>query len=187
MLWKINSTLPVTDHYQIVFQNGGGLRAPIDQGSVTVGEVMELLPFGNAIATFELTGTHVISAVENGLSRFQQSGNGRFAQVAGLRYVWDPSKPVGSRLWRVEVRENNQWMPISPTKVYRMVSNDFMRKGGDGYVVFRDYALNPYDFGPALDQAAMDYLMSFPNATYTPFLDGRIATVKKAFLPVVMK
>jgi 2',3'-cyclic-nucleotide 2'-phosphodiesterase (5'-nucleotidase family) len=186
LLWKVNSTLPVTELYEIAFENGGGLRAPIDQGSVTVGEVMELLPFGNAIATFELTGTHVISAVENGLSRFQQSGNGRFAQVAGLRYVWDPSKPIGSRVWRVEVKEGNVWQPISPTKVYRVVSNDFMRKGGDGYTVFLQ-ALNPYDFGPALDQAAMDYLMSFPNDTYTPFLDGRITTVKKVLLPIVLK
>jgi len=38
-----------------------------------------------------------------------------------------------------------------------------------------------------LDQAAMDYLMSFPNATYTPFRDGRISTVKKVFLPIVLK
>jgi 5'-nucleotidase len=63
MLWKINSTLPATEHYQIAFQNGGGLRANIDAGQVTVGEVMEVLPFGNTIATMELTGTHVISAL----------------------------------------------------------------------------------------------------------------------------
>jgi 5'-nucleotidase len=106
--------------------------------------------------------------------------------VAGLRYVWDPSKPIGSRVWRVEVNEGNVWQPISPTQIYRVVSNDFMRRGGDGYTVFLQ-ALNPYDFGPALDQAAMDYLMSFPNDTYTPFLDGRITTVKKVLLPIVLK
>lgn len=185
MLWKVNSTLPMTDHYQIAFQNGGGLRAPIDEGSVTVGEVMELLPFGNAVATFELTGTHVISALENGASQLPTLA-GRFAQVAGLRYVFDPQALVNGRLWRVEVKEGNVWQPISPTKVYRVVSNDFMRRGGDGYTVFLQ-ALNPYDFGPALDQAAMDYLLSFPNATYTPFLDGRISTVKKVLLPLVVK
>jgi 5'-nucleotidase len=89
-------------------------------------------------------------------------------------------------VWRVEVNENNQWVPISPTKIYRVVSNDFMRRGGDGYTVFLQ-GLNPYDFGPALDQAAMDYLLSFPNATYAPFLDGRISTVKKVFLPIVLR
>jgi 2',3'-cyclic-nucleotide 2'-phosphodiesterase (5'-nucleotidase family) len=185
MLWEVNSTLPISEHYQIAFQNGGGLRAPIDQGSVTVGEVMELLPFGNAIATFELTGTHVISALENGVSQMPALA-GRFAQVAGLRYVFDPKALVNGRLWRVEVNEGNVWQPISPTKVYRVVANDFLRRGGDGYTVFLQ-ALNPYDFGPALDQAAMDYLMSFPNDTYAPFLDGRITTVKKAFLPIMFK
>jgi 5'-nucleotidase len=186
MLWKVNSTLPVTEHYQIAFQNGGGLRAPIDAGSVTIGEVMELLPFGNSVATFELTGTHIITALENGVSQLPTLA-GRFPQVAGLRYVFDVKALVNGRLWRVEVSEGGLWQPISPTKVYRVVANDFMRRGGDGYVVFRDQSLNPYDFGPALDQAAMDYLKSFSNATYTPFLDGRVNTVKKAYLPITFK
>lgn len=185
MLWKVNSTRPVSEHYQIAFQNGGGLRASIDQGATTVGEVMELLPFGNSIATFELTGTHVISALENGVSQLPTLA-GRFPQVAGLRYVFDMKAPVNGRIWRVEVNEDGVWQPISPTKVYRVVANDFMRRGGDGYTIFAQ-ALNAYDFGPALDQAAMDYLKSFPNVTYTPFLDGRINTVKKAFWPITFK
>ena len=185
MLWKVNSTLSITDDYEIAMQNGGGLRAPIDLGPVTVGEVMELLPFGNAIATLELTGTHVITALENGLSRYGVSGNGRFAQVAGLRYKWDLTKPIGSRLISVTVRDKNSglYVPLNPTKVYRLVTNDFMRRGGDGYTVFLQ-GLNPYDFGPALDQATMDYLMSFPNATYTPFRDGRILVQDTARLAV---
>lgn len=186
MLWKVNSTLPISEHYQIAFQNGGGLRAPIDQGSTTIGEVMELLPFGNSVATFELTGTHIITALENGVGQLPTLA-GRFPQVAGLRYVFDVKALVNGRIWRVEVNESGVWQPISPTKVYRVVANDFMRRGGDGYTVFRDQSLNPYDFGPALDQAAMDYLKSFPNATYTPFLDGRVNTVKKAFLPIAFK
>jgi len=185
MLWKVNSTLSITDDYEIAIQNGGGLRAPIDQGSVTVGEVMELLPFGNAIATFELTGTHVITALESGLSRYGVSGNGRFPQVAGLRYKWDLTKPIGSRLISVTVKDKTSglFVPLNPATIYRIVSNDFMRRGGDGYDVFKE-GLNPYDFGPALDQATMDYLMSFPTATYTPFRDGRILLQDYARLAV---
>jgi 2',3'-cyclic-nucleotide 2'-phosphodiesterase (5'-nucleotidase family) len=175
MLWRVNAAQPITDQYELAIQNGGGLRAPIDQGSVTVGEVMELLPFGNAIATFELTGTHVITALENGVSQLPTLA-GRFPQVAGLRYKFDPTRPVNSRIISVTVKNKvtGVYEPLNPARVYRLVSNDFMRRGGDGYTVFRDFAINPYDFGPALDQAAMDYLMSFPNATYTPFIDGRI-------------
>jgi 5'-nucleotidase / UDP-sugar diphosphatase len=185
ILWKVNSTLPVTDQYEIAIENGGGLRAPIDQGPVAVGEVMELLPFGNAIATMELTGTHIITALESGLSRYGVSGNGRFPQVAGLHYKWDLTKPIGSRLISVTVRDkaSGLFVPLNPTKLYRVVTNDFMRRGGDGYDVFKE-GLNPYDFGPALDQATMDYLMSFPNATYTPFRDGRILLQGYAHLAV---
>lgn len=55
--------------------------------------------------------------------------------------------------------------------------------GGDGYSMFLQ-ALNPYDFGPALDQATMDYITL--NSPYTPFLDGRVSTVKKRFTPTVI-
>jgi 5'-nucleotidase/UDP-sugar diphosphatase len=183
MLWKINSTLPVSEEYQIAFENGGGLRANIDAGQVTIGEVMEVLPFGNTIATMELTGTHILLALENGVSQYA-SDAGRFAQVAGLRYVWDPSKPVGSRIVKVEVWDNNQWQPISTTKVYRVVTNNFMRTGGDGYSMFLQ-ALNPYDFGPQLDTATMDYFAQF--SPYTPSLDGRVTKVKKLFLPIIFR
>ena len=137
MLWKVNSTLSITDDYEIAIQNGGGLRAAIDLGPVTVGEVMEVLPFGNAISTFELTGTHVITALENGVSQVSTQA-GRFAQVAGLRYKWDLTKPIGSRLISVTVKDkaSGLFVPLNPTKLYRVVTNDFMRRGGDGYDVF---------------------------------------------------
>jgi 5'-nucleotidase len=144
---------------------------------------MEVLPFGNTIATMELTGTHVISALENGVSQVA-SDAGRFAQVVGLRYVWDPTKPAGSRIWRAEVWENSQWQPISLTKIYRVVTNNFMRNGGDGYSMFQQ-ALNPYDFGPQLDTATMDYITA--QSPYTPFLDGRVNTVKKWFFPLMFR
>ncbi len=174
MLWKVNSLIPdPNDHFQIAIQNGGGLRAPIDAGPVSVGEVLELLPFGNTIATFELTGTHIISSLESGLSNFGVSGDGRFPQVAGLRYKFDPTRPPGSRLISVEVRlPDNTFAPISPTVRYRVVSNNFMRTGGDGYTLFRDAAINPYDFGPQLEEAVIEYLQAF--SPITPTFENRV-------------
>jgi len=168
MLWKVNE---VEDGYQIAFQNGGGLRAPIFAGPVTMGDVLETLPFGNAIATFELTGTHVIMALENGVSQYPAQ-DGRFAQVSGLKYHFDPTKPAGSRIVSVEVWNGMAYEPLEPNEVYKVVTNDFMRKGGDGYTVFRDYAINPYDFGPALDEALADYFETF--SPITPEIEGRI-------------
>lgn len=182
MLWKVNQTLPVSQHYQIALQNGGGLRASITALTVTVGEVLEVLPFGNTIATLELTGTHIITALENGLANVAASGDGRFPQVGGLRYLWDFYRPVGSRVISVEVwnADTSAWLPLNPSARYRVVTNNFMRAGGDGYTVLRDFAINPYDFGPQLDQAAIEYLQQF--SPITPTLQGRVQYLRRSAL-----
>ena len=198
MLWKANQVVSNTGAisgakpYDFAITNGGGLRAPIDVGAISQGEVLELLPFGNALATFEITGTHVITALENGLARIGVSGNGRFPQVSGLRYYFDSNRPIGQRLRGVFVKNaDGTYAPLNPNKVYRVVTNDFMRKGGDDYAVFRDFAINPYDFGPALDEAVTDYIQAQPNDTVSPVVEGRIVAGDppsfKQFLPVVAK
>ncbi|HEY0274908.1 MAG TPA: bifunctional metallophosphatase/5'-nucleotidase, partial [Paenirhodobacter sp.] len=89
----------------IAIENGGGVRASIDAGPVTMGEVLTVLPFQNTLSTFQARGSTVVKALENGLSQVE-SGAGRFPQVAGLRYVWNPKAPAGERLVSVEVRMN---------------------------------------------------------------------------------
>ena len=73
----------------IAIQNGGGLRASIDAGEVTMGDVLTVLPFQNTLSTFNLTGADVVAALENGLSQVEE-GAGRFPQVAGLTYRLGP-------------------------------------------------------------------------------------------------
>ena len=78
----------------ISIQNGGGLRASIDAGPVTMGEVYSVLPFQNTLATFEATGETLVKALENGASQYEDAA-GRFAQVAGLKYTVDPAAAGG--------------------------------------------------------------------------------------------
>ncbi len=87
----------------IAITNGGGLRAAIDAGEVTMGEVLTVLPFQNTLATFRLKGERIVQALENGVSQVEE-GAGRFPQVAGM----SPSgirrslrAPASSR-WRLE-------------------------------------------------------------------------------------
>ena len=156
----------------IAIQNGGGLRASIDAGEITMGEVLGVLPFQNVISTFELKGADVIAALESGVSGVEE-GKGRFPQVAGLRYVFDASKaPNSGRVNSVEVMKSGAWTRIDPDAVYKIASNNFLRSGGDGYVVFAENAMNAYDFGPGLENVVVDYLQSV--GPYTPFIDGRI-------------
>jgi len=156
----------------IAIQNGGGLRASIDAGPITMGEVLTVLPFQNTIATFELTGAGIVKALENGASQIEE-GAGRFAQVAGLRYTIDPKAEAGQRVSEVMVvQADDSLAPIDEAATYLLASNDYMRGGGDGYDVFADEAVNAYDFGPNLEEVVADYLSK--NQPYEARLEERI-------------
>ncbi|MCK0126677.1 5'-nucleotidase/apyrase family protein [Gelidibacter sp. F2691] len=152
---------------EIAIQNGGGIRASIDAGEVTMGEVLTVLPFQNTLSTFEVTGETIVAALENGVSQHEE-GAGRFPQVAGMTYVFDVSKEPGSRVSDVMVGG----APIDPAKVYGVVSNNYVRNGGDGYKMFRD-AQNAYDFGPDLADVTAEYMAKM--GPVKPMLDGRIS------------
>ena len=107
----------------IAIANGGGLRASIDQGPVTMGEVYTVLPFQNTLATFQLKGADVVTALENGASQYEESA-GRFSQVAGLKYTVDPAAEPGSRISDVMVMADGDWKPIDPAATYGVVSNN---------------------------------------------------------------
>lgn len=154
---------------QIAIQNGGGIRASIDAGEVTMGEVLTVLPFQNTLSTFEVTGATVIEALENGVSQHEE-GAGRFPQVAGISFAFDAAQQAGSRVSDVRVGD----APIDPAKLYAVVSNNYLRNGGDGYAMFKD-AENAYDFGPDLADVTAEFLAI--QGPYEPYTDGRI-TVK---------
>ncbi|SDE69951.1 5'-nucleotidase [Salipiger thiooxidans] len=154
----------------VAISNGGGLRASIDAGEVTMGEVLTVLPFQNTLSTFQVKGSTLVEALENGASQMEE-GAGRFPQVSGMSFTIDPSAEPGSRISDVKVGGSD----IDPEKVYGVVSNNYVRNGGDGYKMFVD-AENAYDFGPDLADVTAEYLAA--NAPYTPYTDGRI-TVKE--------
>lgn len=169
-----DSILAATENQGVeaVIINGGGLRAGLRAGPITLGDVLTVLPFQNSIATLTLTGADIRAALEHGLSGLAE-GRGRFPQVAGLRYSFDPARPVGTRVVAVDVRRaNGRFEPLDPARRYRIATNDFMRRGGDAYTVLRDRAIDPYDFGPSMEDAAVDHIGRL--SPVMPRLDGRI-------------
>ncbi len=165
----------------IVLQNGGGIRADIDEGPISLGEVLNVLPFGNLISTFELTGADVLAALENGVGRVAvdednnpmvDGASGRFLQVAGLRYSYDATQEAGSRIVSAEVMQDGEFVALDMDAVYSVASNDYMRSGGDGFSILETNAMNAYDAGRPLDQAVADYIAA--NSPLSAELDGRI-------------
>ncbi|MBO9444494.1 bifunctional metallophosphatase/5'-nucleotidase [Ruegeria sp. R14_0] len=157
---------------QLAIANSGGLRASIDPGEVTMGEVLTVLPFQNTLSTFEISGQGVIDALENGVSQVEEV-KGRFPQVAGMKFTWDPSvAPNEGRIVEVMVADGDGFVPIDPAATYLVVTNNYVRNGGDGYKMFEGDDKNAYDFGPDLADVTAEYLAE--NAPYQPYLDGRI-------------
>lgn len=155
----------------IALANSGGLRASIDAGPVTMGEVLTVLPFQNTLSTFAVTGAVLKDALENGASQHEEKA-GRFLQVAGMKYTFDPGQPAGSRISDVQVAEGDGFVALDPAKEYLVVSNNYVRTGGDGFKMFVD-AKDAYDFGPDLADVTAEYLAK--NAPYKPYTDGRVS------------
>ncbi len=113
----------------------------------------------------------MIDALENGVSQVEEV-KGRFPQVAGLQFTWDASvAPNEGRVTEVLVMDGGAWAPIDPAKSYGLVSNNYVRNGGDGYKMFRG-ADNAYDYGPDLAEVVADFLAAAGG--YQPYTDGRI-------------
>ncbi len=152
---------------QIAITNGGGIRASIPAGQVTVGQVLEVLPFGNTLATVDITGAQVREAVDNGVSQIE-SGAGRFPQIAGFSFTYDPALPAGSRVTSVSYNG----APMDPAATFRVVTNNFMLTGGDGYTTFTKGS-NPLDTGLILADVVQEYIGA--KSPVSPAVDGRIS------------
>jgi 5'-nucleotidase len=161
--------LAATPGADIALQNGGGIRASLPAGMITYGDVLTVLPFGNTVATATIRGATLLAALENGLS---QPGAGRFPQIAGLRIEADLNAPAGRRLVSAEVLRGERAGRVDPERAYRLVTNNFLRAGGDGYAMLRDAALEAYDSGPLLEEIVAAHLTALAPAQ--PRTDGRI-------------
>ena len=160
-----------TSDADIAITNGGGIRASIEEGDITVGDVIAMLPFGNMIVTVELTGAEIIDVLEAALSGFTGENEvGSFPHVAGISYTIDVSK-TEDRI--TEVLFDGE--PIDLDATYIVATNDFLAAGGDGYPHFKD---NPIisEYG-TLDAAFIDYITSLDDLTDYEELEGRITII----------
>jgi 5'-nucleotidase len=173
-------------------QNGGGIRdtfpaktyipantalvrtgtGPLD---VTLGDAFTVFPFGNQVATTVVTGANLWKALENSVGG-NYPGDGRFAQVSGLKYSFDASKPIGSRI--VSVTKLDGTEIAKDSKEYTLTTLDFLIYGGDGYV--NVFSPAQAKVKGALLDVFVDALkadMAAGKVTQVPAADGRIKKV----------
>jgi 5'-nucleotidase/UDP-sugar diphosphatase len=158
----------------IAIANGGGIRADrtYDAGTVlTRRDILTELPFGNVTVVTELPGSQVLAALENGVSQVE-NGAGRFPQVSGMTFVYDPSAPAGSRIASVMVGDAE----LDPDKVYKLATNDYILGGGDGYgALGGGKVLINKGNGNLMANDVMDYVVKLGTVNST--VEGRIKVV----------
>jgi len=172
--------------------NGGGIRdtfpartyIPADPKlvrtgtgalDVTLGDALTVYPFGNQVATTIVTGENLWKALENGVGG-NYPGDGRFPQISGFKFTFDPTKAVGSRI--VSVTKNDGTAIAKDQTVYTLTTLDFIIYGGDGYLnVFSPAKAKV--FGALLDVFvdALKADMAAGKVTQLPALDGRVKKV----------
>lgn len=163
----------------MAFQNGGGIRATINQGEITYGDVLTTLPFGNTLATMKLTGAEIKQALEHSVKDAPKE-HGGFLHVSGMKFTYDSTKAAGSRVVTMDVKNaDGTFTAINPTQEYVIATNAFTAKGGDGFTVFK----TAYDQGRVTDLGASDwenlrdYVAELVNVN--PVVEGRIVDVAR--------
>ncbi len=156
----------------IALQNGGGVRASIQPGPITLKDAYTILPFDNRVVVIEATGDTIWKALENGVGPYP-SAAGQFLQVSGLKYTFDAAKPAGSRIVSVTVGDE----PIELDKVYRVVANDFLTGGGDFYTMLAECKV-VVDTKLWLRDAFTEYIKAVGSVA--PQLEGRITILNEA-------
>jgi 5'-nucleotidase / UDP-sugar diphosphatase len=161
----------------ISLQNGGGVRASIEAGQVTQGQIIDVQPFGNTLFVMDLTGAEIRAALENGMSQWE-AGAGRFLHVAGLKYTADLSQKPGSRITDVQVGNvKDGFKPLEAGATYKVVTNNFIAGGGDGFDVLKNAK------GAKLDTYLPDYSVMSEYfgflKTAEPKVEGRITLLNE--------
>ncbi|WP_186321298.1 5'-nucleotidase C-terminal domain-containing protein [Bacillus sp. FJAT-22090] len=167
------------DKVVMALQNGGGIRAGIDAGPITVGDVITVLPYNNTLATMEVTGAELKAAFEISFKAYPKE-NGGFLHVSGAKVEFDSSKPSGQRVVSIKYKAaDGSYVDIKDDEKYVVATNAFTAKGGDDYDVFA----KAYAEGRVTDLGLSDWenlqeqllkMKTINNET-----EGRIVDVKK--------
>ena len=184
MLAKAKEKFPET---VIALQNGGGIRAPIDKGPITVGEIIAVLPFGNDPVVATVTGAEVKEILEHSV-RLAPGENGGFLHVSGMRFTYDSNEEPGSRVIKMEVEQDDgNYVEMKLDKEYVITTNQFTAMGGDGFETFaKIYADGRVTNIGEIDwEQLRNYMVEekYLNGIVDPVREGRIIDIARDEVP----
>lgn len=149
------------------FMNPGGIRADLNAGDITWGELYTIQPFNNYMVTMQLTGKQIYALLNQ---QWLGQPYARMLQISGLTYTWDSTRPVGDRI--VEIRKDG--IAIDTAAYYSVATNNFLSDGGDNFTTFRNG--NVKISGPIDLDVLVQYIQTLP-APITVTRDNRITVI----------
>ncbi len=186
MVWSVvkEGGLAQPDSQVIGITNGGGIRATIPAGDITMNNINTVLPFGNTVAVIYVTGEELLEVLEASTFCTPESIGG-YPQTSGIKWTLDTTKAFDQgAVYTLDGKEGSYFAPASiqrvsiesingeafdPAAVYAVVTNNFCAAGGDTYNAFaRAYSEGSgFDTGIPMDEAVMAYIAEVLNGTIT--------------------
>ncbi|MEX2109211.1 MAG: 5'-nucleotidase C-terminal domain-containing protein [Gemmatimonadaceae bacterium] len=154
----------------VAIMNNGGIRAELRAGDATYGSLFEVQPFGNTLHSVQMTGAQLRGLLEVMLGGQSVPDD----HISGMTVTYDPAKPSGSRVASVTMTNGE---PLSDSRTYRVIVNNFLLAGGEGYNIgargTSSRSVNIMDL-----DALIDYLRQLPTPVTAP-TEVRIAPVPR--------
>ena len=158
----------------VAITNGGGIRASIEEGEITLEDILTTFPFTNYPVVIEVTGQTIVDALDFGIDAYPEAA-GKFPHVAGMTFKIDNSGETNKAVDLMVAGE-----PIDLEANYKLVTNDFMGAGGDGYTMFEGATILA-EYG-LLSEVLADYIRA--EGEIAPAVEGRITVVEEVEKPV---
>ena len=99
-------------------------------------DLLKILPMIDPLVLLEVTGPQLLECLENGVSMYPKL-EGRFPQVSGINFAFDPDKKPGKRIDPEFVKVGDEYLDMDPKskKTYRLATKAYLANGKDGYDV----------------------------------------------------
>ena len=135
--------------------NGGGVRASLSAGDVTLRNLYSIMPFGNRMMLIEVTGEQLKLGLEQA-GNSSNSYSGGYALPSGYTYKYDPTASEGNKISDLKLEDGT---PIEPAQTYSLAITNYVYNGGNGVTAFKDakVLMNP-DEGTQDVNALIEYV-----------------------------
>jgi 5'-nucleotidase / UDP-sugar diphosphatase len=156
-----DSMLAAVPRAQVAILNNGGVRKDLFAGSISVGDVLELLPFSNTLVLLDLSGAELKEALEGDIDFLIGKKNpSPYPYAAGLRFTVARHAGKGQRVTALAIRDDaGVYQPLRPDGIYRCVVSNFVAGGGDGFTGIRNTRGFRSDSGIIDSDALRDHFM----------------------------